>query len=188
MSDCWAEQEFQRVLTDPAHSDTAGHLWTLRRYACGCRRIVELGTHDGTATLAFLLGRPARLDTYDLVRHPNVDDLESAAQELGVNFRFHEEDSRYAQIPECDLLFIDTLHQAPQVYAELIQHAGRVSGYILLHDTDTYGFRGDDEAPGIGARGLWEGIGTFLRGHPEWVQSAHFDYCNGLTVLGRRYA
>lgn len=171
----------EQMRYDPQHSDTAGHFDTLRRYARGCLTIVELGTHDGSSTVAFMTGRPETIFTVDVHRHPNVDMLKEVADEAGVYFSFTQTDSLLFQPQNCDLLFIDTKHTYDQCIAELNRHGPHCRQYIILHDTDTYGEHGDHPD----TEGLWKAIGEFLKTNDEWLLAQHFPYCSGLTVLMR---
>lgn len=187
-----ADDRFRFQLTDPRHGDIAPFLWTIRRYAAASRTIVELGVDDCSSTVAFLLGRPERLWSYDLWRQKEVDEAEVWAKELGVEFEFHVGDSREIDIPRCELLFVDTDHSAESTLTELRRHSVSVSRYLLLHDTTACG----DYAPDLSdyngpwiPPGIWAGsIGPFLREgdglnwNLSWVMQEH----PGLTCLTRR--
>ncbi len=184
------EEAFQFQLTDERHSDVAGHLWTLRRYAAGCRNLVEMGTDDGSTTLAFLMGRPERVDSYDLWRQPRIKQIEAWAKELGVEYEMHVADSRVLDCPETDMLYLDTDHRASTLAIELERHAPKVRKYIAMHDTATCGDtscgeteEGYDTWDGPG---LWQSIGAFLRAHDEWRITYLTHECCGLTILQRR--
>jgi hypothetical protein len=58
-----------------------------------------------------------------------------------------------------------------------------VREYIILHDTVTYGFRGQKGKPG-----LLKALGEFLLKHFEWRVLAHSIGDNGLTTLVRNEA
>jgi hypothetical protein len=84
------------------------------------------------------------------------------------------------EIDETDLLFIDTKHTAAQLYGELQRHAARVRRWIALHDTETFGERGEDGGPG-----LLSALQRFLREQPEWTVTYHSATNNGFTVISR---
>ena len=110
-------------------------------------------------------------------------------------------DSRKIILPhEFDLLFIDTLHVYGQLKAELWAHQGRIRRFIVLHDTEIDGDRGEilrmgwdarkmAEDRGIKEEELLQGMGRaireFLAEFPGWVKQSHFANNNGLTVLAR---
>lgn len=160
--------------------DIHEHLPLLYYLASQCDHVTEFGTRRGASTSAFLAAQPRKLVCYDVVRHPEVDELEALH---GVTeFVFRLEDVLYApQIEDTDMLFIDTLHTENQLRAELSRHAEKVRKWIVLHDTETFGRHGEVG----GLRGLRYALDTFL---PEgkWMQLFHLPNCNGLTVLTRR--
>ena len=165
-----------------SHQDIKTHLPTLSRYASACQVVVEFGVRTGNSTTALLHGleqaaEPAQLFSYDLER-PSFD----APPLENVQWRFQQADTAaLATIPECDLLFVDTLHTAAQVKAELT-HARSVRHWIILHDTITWGSTGERGQPGI-----TDPIYQFLAGHAnEWCVHAHWPDCNGLLCLRRR--
>jgi hypothetical protein len=165
-------------------SDINGHIETLARLAHGCEHVTEFGTRRGISTAGLLYGRPSQLVTYDMYRHPEIDDLEAAARAAGILFRFVASDVIGPDVPDIaptDLLFIDTYHVYEQTREELRRHAHRVRRYIVFHDTQTFGIRG--EIPG--SLGIVPAIDEFLRQNPSWQVAEHHQYNNGLTVLQR---
>jgi len=162
-------------------TDIQGHLNYLYRLASTVGHITELGTRSGQSTCAFLYAKPERLICYDLDRSEMIATLESAAREGGVHFTFHQADVLTIEIEPTDLLFIDTWHVEQQVAEELRLHADRARRYIVLHDTETFGQRGET----AGHAGIWPAIAAFVRQNPQWRLLHHFPHCNGLTVLGR---
>lgn len=158
-------------------TDINEHLSTLMAMASSCDQIVEFGVNAGSSTLAFLAGGCGKLDSWDITRTPQVADIEAVA---GEKFTFHLEDSLKANIPTCDLLFIDSLHTASHLAGELAIHNTRVRTHIVLHDTESYGHIGEDKAPG-----LRTALMGFLLTHTDWRIENHYAECNGLTVLRR---
>jgi len=159
-------------------SDINEHLPTLYRLACKCRHITELGTRTGVSTTALLFAQPQTLVCYDKVRLGAVERLESLSGRT--HFTFHQADVAGVEIAETDLLFIDTWHVYSQLQKELKLHAGKARKYIVLHDTTTFGERGETE----GHRGLWPAVEEFLaQGTFRLVE--RFENNNGLTVLER---
>ena len=110
------------------------------------------------------------------------------------SFEFKVGDSRKIQIPECDLLFIDTDHTYDTTLLELELHERFVSKWIVLHDTESFGRK--DRAPGKGAGVLTavehflspsRAIDTFLEMPGDhWRLLLHLPINNGLTILERR--
>ena len=94
--------------------------------------------------------------------------------------RLLQGDSLAVDIDETDLLFIDTRHTAEQLWSELDRHALKVRRWIVLHDTQIFGERGEDGGPG-----LLPAIRRFLNENPEWSVVHHTQANHGLTVLSR---
>lgn len=159
-------------------SDISEHLGTLRWLAGECSHVTEFGTHIGHSTTAFLAARPGVLVCYDLTRQPAVDVLARASE--GTFFQFWEADVLKVEIAPTDLLFIDTTHDYEQLEAELRLHAGKARKYIVLHDTTTFGEKGETE----GRRGLWPAVEAFLA-EGAFRLKDRWENNNGLTVLER---
>jgi|ERR1700722_14925037 hypothetical protein len=164
-------------------SDINEHLPLLHHYALSCQHVTEFGVGRGVSTVCFIHARPVRLESYDIGLMPNVASyLNELAASANVQFSLHPEDVRNARIDPTDLLFIDTWHVYDQLRLELLIHSDRVSKFIALHDTVTFGDVGETS----GHRGLWPALVEFLVGHPEWTICENRSNNNGLTILGRR--
>ena len=162
-------------------SDINEHIEILYRYACLCNSVTEFGTRTGVSTTAFIHAAPEVLTCYDIVRHPEVNELEQHAKRALIKFRFYIADVRGVEIEQTDLLFIDTLHIYEQTLDELMRHGKKVDKYLIFHDTETFGMRG--ELPGT--MGIWPAISRFCRICPQWRLLEHFKNNNGLTILMR---
>jgi len=175
-------QRFERVKRE--RRDISEHLDTLYNYAKECDVIVELGINEGISTTAFCLAvqenPEKKFYNYDYIE-PTFQKLLDMCKEEGVEFDFTLADVLTIEIPECDLLFTDTLHTYGQLRQELALHAGKVSKYIIIHDTETFGKVG--VVPGT--CGLQPAIDEFLQDNSEWSIKVHFRNNNGLTILGR---
>lgn len=176
-----AEQYYKHYCE--SNNDICQHLPTLLNYARGMNTVIELGVRSIVSTWAFLLARPEWLISLDIV-HPALykehdpvgGDLEVVSNEasrLGVHFRFILGDSITAKLPECDLMFFDTLHTFDQLSAELKAHSNNVKKYMMFHDTFTF------------ATELIPAIRNFMQDHPEWKVKEVFTNNNGLTILER---
>lgn len=121
-------------------------------------------------------GRPQVVVSYG--HHPTGQLL--AGLDAGTSVSIRDGDSLTIEIDPTDLLFIDTVHTAERLGAELARHAANVSLYLVLHDTETFGKRGEDGGPGLLAA-----VELFLAAHPEWEISYQARHNNGLTVLRR---
>jgi hypothetical protein len=120
---------------------------------------------------------PSQLLSYDL-NPPQCGPL--PVPERWLKWHFTQADTgKLPDIAPTDLLFIDTLHTAAQVEAEL-RHAHRVRRYLVFHDTVLFGEHGECGQPGI-----MPAIEAFRIAHPEWREFCHMRNCNGLLVLER---
>jgi hypothetical protein len=116
--------------------------------------ITEFGSGRGNSTSAFLFAKPRTLISYDMVRHDWVAGHEATAARAGIDFRFVNQDVRnLKEIEPTDLLFIDTWHVREQLEIEL-KHAAMVRRFIVLHDTETFGVRGET----AGHEGQWQPV------------------------------
>lgn len=161
-------------------TDIHGHLTVLRDTASGLRHITELGVGTGQSTLAWLLVQPEKLLCVDLGFQACVPTLEKVRGRT--DFVFWVADSRWVEIEETDLLFVDTIHEKEHLLEELNRHAGKVRCYLVLHDTTTFDDKGESGKPGTG---LWAGLQEWLPEHPEWEVLCRHHHSNGLTILKR---
>ncbi len=164
-------------------SDIKEHMPRLRELAAQCQNVTEFGVHMGNSTVALLAGQPDTLDSYDCTRIQEVID-EISPQAGRTRFLFRGENTLECDIAPTDMLFIDTVHTAKQVYHELTRHAGKVRKWLVFHDTVLCGESDDyyTEKPA----GLLYGIGRYMYEHPgEWRLLAHYEDYNGLTVYER---
>lgn len=180
------QQKFSLLCNTP--SDIYQHLPTLQKYAQECDVVVELGVRWVVSTWAFVAAKPKILLSLDL-KHPSnwnaaeeLDKVRAACVENGIQFSFVEGDSRTYNIPECDLLFIDTLHDYAVLKEELRVQSVKSRKYIIMHDTVSFG-SGDES--GVGGRGLNAAIVEFLATSPQWRVKEVYTNNNGLTVLER---
>lgn len=148
------------------------HMVTLASYALHVQHIVEIGTDIGFSTISFLTGKPKRIDCYDIARSPFVDELEKMAKEEGIGLFFHPGHSFQAEVPECDLLFIDSDHTPECLGRELALHANKSRGWLILHDT-------------VSSPDMLPALYDFLETNPHWKLERHYDHQNGLTIYRR---
>ena len=175
---------YVKVLNTP--SDIQEHLETLRTYGATVEYIVELGVRNGLSTLSFLMSKPLKMTSYDIFITQIAKDIERQALLENINFELIEGNSLEVDIPECDLLFIDTLHTHKQLWIELNNHSHKVKKYIILHDTVTYAlFGGGEEGIIKDSDGLMFSIVKFLVIDEGWKIKEHFTNNNGLTILER---
>lgn len=176
-------------------SDINEHLETLKKYSEECETIVEMGVRWIVSTWAFLAANPKKLTSLDLY-HPSIfgGDLQSvieAAKLRSINYEFVESDSLLYDLTDCDLLFIDTIHNYSQLRKELFRHHSKVKKYIIFHDTNTFGFKDEyydeSEVETNLPKGLVPAIDEFLFKNPQWTLFERKPNNNGLTVIKRLY-
>ena len=168
----------QRAAED---TDIKAHMPTLRDLASYCDHVTEFGMRWCSSSIAFLAGLPPRgqLISYDI--NPDCQRPAVAIQSKWWEF-IVADTSQLDEIAATDLLFIDTLHDAAQVTAEL-RHADKVRRWLVFHDTVLFGTA--DESTGQ-PPGIMHAILTFMARHPEWqVRSHSYESC-GLLVLERQ--
>jgi hypothetical protein len=167
-------------------SDINEHLPVLKEYAEDCEHITELGVRWVVSTYAFMMGKPKRLVSYDVLpietwENTTTQELTELARENDIDFEFKLENVLETEIEETDLLFFDTIHTYKQVKSELELHANKARKYLVFHDTTMFEVIGEDEGLGIGFA-----IKEFLILHPEWVLDKEYRNNNGLTILKRK--
>lgn len=168
-----------------APTDINEHLPTLKKYSTGLNHVVEMGVRGIVSTWAFLSARPKKLTSID-IEHPsksggNLNLVIQEAIKENIEFNFIQGDTTKLEIDECDLLFIDTWHVYDQLKIELSLHGNKAKKFIIFHDTETFGTRG--ETPGY--QGLIPAIEEFLNDNKHWKIKEIFKNNNGLTILER---
>lgn len=184
---------YARELQHPERATTA-HLPRLRALAEGLDFAVEFGVKRGASSSALLLG--ARyVRSYDIIETPDARLLQQLA---GAKWAYCLADSRTAEVPASDLLFVDSLHTYDQAAAELAAHADQVRRFLIFHDTITFGSIGADGesgrqrwtyTPGHSvprpALGIRPAIDELMIRDPSWRIRAHYTDSHGLLVLER---
>lgn len=161
--------------------------------------VVEFGVRSAPSTVAFLAGG-AQLYSYDPACRPKdrrMYDLIEAA--VGPKWEFTQDSSLEVNIPVCDVLLHDSLHNADHVYDELTRHHEKVRDYLLFHDSVYLGSYGqpaydatDKAAIGTASKprkniwGIRLGIDRFLIAHRDWDVYRHDPESNGMLTLKRR--
>lgn len=167
------------------------HFPTLRDLAKECESVVELGVRGGCSAYALAAGlslsksKDRWMVYVDINNCQNVE-LEKLCKESGIAIDFYQADSRNIELPECDLLFIDTLHTYGQLKVELDLHQSVAKQYIVMHDTDAPWGSKNEVDDGSPDKGLWPAIQEFLDEHKDWRLLVRYRNCHGLTVLARK--
>ena len=159
-------------------SDINEHLPALRDLAKECNSVVEMGVRTCVSTWAFIEGmNGGSLVSID-IKHPSkygadITPVEKACKNKGITFKFYEADTLTIDIPEVDMLFIDTLHEYGQLKGELAKHGDKAKKYLVFHDTVSC----EDE--------LMPAINEFLKENKKWKIKEHYTFNNGVLVLAR---
>jgi hypothetical protein len=189
-------------------SDIYEHVPVLRDYASEVSSIAEFGvrgTNNSTHGLIKGLSesRAEGKKSYFGVDIKEVTILymKDIAESLGIDFSFIVHDSATVDMPEVDLLFIDSWHVYGHLKRELQNNHTKVKKYIIMHDTTSDEWYGEpirmgwnvkEQAEKSGypeeevSKGLWPAVEEFLQAHPEWTLKERRVNNNGLTVLARR--
>ena len=189
------EDKFNELKNNP--SDINEHLETIKEYSSQCKHITEMGVRWVVSTWAFLMGKPDKMISYDIVTNTQINEVINACNEYGLNFKFIEADVLKIQIEKTELLFIDTLHTYNQLIQELTLHSKNSSKYIILHDTTSFGIKDESiynhasdiiKSTAETKHGLKNAITDFLitEDGKNWEIHKEYTNNNGLTILKRK--
>ena len=180
------------------HSDIYEHLPTLKLLSSLCTSVVECGVRNIVSSYAFLAGLPptGRLTMVD----PYRSEAMTAFLERNPRASFVQASDLECPLVETDLLFIDTWHVYGQLKRELARWHSSVRKFIVMHDTELDGIRGEsvrcnwdvaEQSHDSGipveeiTKGLLPAISEFLADHPEWTLLTQYFNNYGLTILAR---
>lgn len=174
--------------------DINEHLPTLREYASKVNHVTEMGVRWGASTIAIGSAKPNKMISFDITETVEMNKVIELLKESEIDFEFIIADTLNLEIEETEMLFIDTLHTYNQLIKELMLHESKVSKYIILHDTVTFG-RKDEQiyehaSPLVktmesAKNGLMTAVEDFLKTNTDWVIEKHYENNNGLTILSR---
>lgn len=173
--------------------DIYEHLPVLKQYGEDCKHITEMGVRWGASTLGFIMAKPERLISYDIQSTPEIEKIMTESVKL-INHTFQLGDTLQIEIEPTELLFIDTLHTYNQLIAELKRHESKVSKYIILHDTTTFGRIDENmyqhaselvKGQTTTKTGLRTAMEDFLSENTNWSILEDKTNNNGLTILKR---
>lgn len=199
------EKELEAVTLSDLSVDIREHLQVLKQYSSECRSVTELGVRWVVSTWAFIAGKPKSLSSFDVnnfeiygISHQRIKE---AADEVGVNFRFFQENVLTTnKLVETDLLFIDTLHNYKQLKMELYLHGNKATKYLIFHDVTSFGehdeaeLNYDESWPEELKRyystlenktGINTAIVEFITENRNWTVDRLYSNNNGLLVLKR---
>ena len=159
----YAKELFNNPNRVPYSIDIVGHKNYLAELAKG-KNVVELGVRCGFSTACFLTSCES-LTSYDVVMTPEAEELQAKCSK----WKFIKKSSLDVIIPDCDILFIDTLHTYTQLLQELTLHHRNVKQRIVMHDTNDVNLK--------------NAIKDFISKNPKWSIEVETPISNGLTTL-----
>ena len=175
------EKKYQETIKHELGQDfTTQDIEFVSQIVSECKSVVELGTGQCAMDRVFLR-YDVKLDTYDIEDCP--DNFLKEAKAAGRDVTFHKKDTLKVEIPETDMLFIDSLHTYEQVKSELELHASKAKRYIVFHDTILFSERGQDTVDEEHTKGILPAIEEFLESHPEWNIVYNSKEGNGMIVV-----
>lgn len=169
------EEFFDKVCNTPRDLDK--HLPTLRALAEQCEHVTEFSKRR-ESLIAFAAARPAKLVSHNVEQDATAATIRGWAL-VGVHMDPLQSPD-VETIEPTDLLFIDSQHTKARLAEELAKYGPAVRRWIVMHDTQLYRNKGEDNGPG-----LVEAIRDYCRANPEWFVSAHTPEQHGLTILSR---
>ena len=201
------EEKYQILSNTP--SDIFEHLPTLRRYASECESVIEMGVRKCVSSWALALGilengNSNKLLIMNDINTCNTEEIENATKECGLQIQTIWKNNLEIDIEkDIDLTFIDTWHVYGQLKRELVRFGPKTKKYIIMHDTEIDGIRGEtlrnihkydpkeqSRVSGIPVNeilnGLQPAIDEFLSDNSDWVLHEKFTNNYGLTILKRR--
>jgi len=160
-------------------SNMIKEIQTIHQYALECNHITEFGFGLGRSGSAILAARPKTYITYDVRDYGPRHLYENIAIDLGIDFRFILASSIEVDIEPTEMIFIDSWHTFDHKTKELNRHNANISKYILIHDTRTCGYVGEDGSE----PGYLQAIRDFLLKHENWYLKEIKQDGNGIVVL-----
>jgi hypothetical protein len=190
---------------------THEHIQTFYNYTRQCKTVCEVGIEGGFSTWGFLTGlfdnkysvEPEEDIFYvgvDISSYPVIKECEQVCKGAGINYTFIQKNSIEVEIPQVDLLYIDSWHVYGHLKRELEHLHSKSNKWIIMHDTSIDGDVGESVRRGWDikkqaeengyteeevSKGLWPAIVEFVDTHPEWRLKERFTNCYGLTILER---
>jgi len=164
----------------------AHYMPVLYEHAKKCDSVVEIGVNQVCSTWAFLNARPkdgviavdidlnrsAYMSSIGLSENIWLTWAKHLAEKEEVPFSPIESDSLQVELPNVDLIFIDSLHTYSHLRSELFLHGLKANKYIILHDTTLY-------------PELVNAVDEFLNQHEQFVIKKQYTDTPGLTILER---
>ena len=162
----------------------AHYMPTLYEYTLKCNSVVEIGVNQVCSTWAFLKAKPeggvlsididlersAYMQKIGLDKNIWLHWAKHLSTQEQVAFNAQECSSLDVELPDHDLLFIDSDHTYNQLSQELKLHGNKAQKYIIMHDTTLF-------------PELNRAINEFREVNTHFVVEKVFDNNPGLTIL-----
>lgn len=174
----WAIDCDSAVEVTKRRESTAFLLGALGRKACAGKCKKESCEKESCKQVAYVTSFQEEADSLIGLLQDIVKSHEGRPLEFTVSQANH--DTMLETIPEADLLFIDTRHTGTRLHAELEAYAPKIAKRILIHDTATFGVKGEDDG-----KGMFWAIRKFITENPEWFIAEHKEHQYGMTVLSK---
>jgi len=136
------EVEYIKASSNQYGQGICYHMPAIRYFASQSRVIVELGMNGGNSSRGLISGRPEIFITCDIKAQATSTHLKNLCNANKIDFTFFLKKSIEIEIPNSDLLFVDSNHSYGNVIKELTLHAPKINKFILFHDTDFGGVTG----------------------------------------------
>jgi hypothetical protein len=172
------EKAYEQAAQNP--SDFHEHVPTLRDLASSCKSAVELSLWYKPSDIALAQGLPpdGELVSVSPGNKPGWGAIRTA---LGGRFKGESVDPHARAPQSCDLLFVDTRHDADTLFPILKSWQGSVAKYLAVHCTVTFG----EVADSPNKAGVMYALRAFCKDHPEWVVKRRDENNHGLVVLSK---
>jgi hypothetical protein len=157
--------------------DLDKHLDKIRELAAGAAHVTEIAKRR-ESTVALASAQPRSLVSHNSESDPLLDRLAKLCPAL---VRKPADRHGLPTIEPTEVLWIDDVHTADRLGAQLAKYAPLVQRRILIRGTGAFGER----AEGSDQPGLLVALRRFLRKHPEWSVIYHTVDQYGLTAISR---
>lgn len=155
------------------------HTETILKYALNSETIIDAKTETGIM-FRVLAASGKKITTYDKEFYPLIFNLIETYRSLKVDIVFKNTDILDSEIDSTDLLCINEINTNKELSEILLKFEEKINKYIIITNTEFYGFQGEDGKPG-----LLNSISQFLIIKPNWKILETKKEGNGLTILQR---
>ena len=170
------EEAYQGILQ--VERDFNQHMPKLRELADECDTIVDISIRQ-ESYVALAASKAKTVFSYSNEHNKITDEI----AKLRGQKRLPANPWVVEDIPDCDLLFLNTRHTGDQVLRELTMLGSKVKHYIVLHNTQIFGELGEGYTPEKPIPGILPALRKYMKENPNWSIVSHDDRQYGLTVM-----